>query len=138
MTFGSAAWWQAVQAAGTPLQQPLGDGRVELTFLWRDLAGGPSRSDCRRVYLDVYSHTPHPMQQLTSMERIGDSDVWQWKTSVPEDWRGSYFLMPANSTQLPPAQSSELRRWWITLMEQAAIADPLNPHPPHSGGWGLP
>ncbi len=61
---GSDDWWRAVRAAGTPLQRPLGDGQTALTFLWRDPAGGPAQSDCQRVYLDVYSHTPHPSERL--------------------------------------------------------------------------
>ncbi|MBJ7312287.1 enterochelin esterase [Rugamonas sp. CCM 8940] len=138
---GGAAWWHAVGQAGTPLCRALPDGQFELSFLWRDPDGGPERSDCQRVYLDVYSHTPHPTEALTSMARLGHSDVWLWQTRLPADWRGSYFLMPANSDQLPPAAPaarSALREWWIALMASKAQADPLNRHTPHKGSWGGP
>jgi enterochelin esterase family protein len=135
---GSVAWWELVRQIGTPLCQSLGDGRSTVTFLWRDPDGGSERSLCRRVYLDVYSHTPHPTRQLTSMERVGDSDVWLRQTCLPDDWCGSYFLMPANADQLPPdlADSAAIRCWWIDLMARCAGADPLNRQPAHAGGWG--
>lgn len=135
---GSAAWWRSVRRAGTPLCRPLPGGEVELSFLWRDPMGGAARSDYRRVYLDVYSHTPHPTRALTSMARLGESDVWLWQTRLPDDWCGSYFLMPATRDELPPEEPAEVRRWWIALMASRARADALNPRPPHRGAWGQP
>lgn len=135
---GGADWWRAVAQAGTPLCHRLDDGTMALAFLWRDPMGGAGQSDYRQVYLDVYSHTPHPSERLTSMERVGQSDVWLWQTRLPDDWRGSYFLMPAASGQLPPASPREIRPWWISLMRSSAVADSLNPRAPHLGGAGLP
>lgn len=136
---GTAAWWQYIAAAGTPLQKNLASGEIELTFLWRDPEGGATTSDYQRVYLDIYSHTPHPTQQLTSMIRQGYSDIWLWQTQLPGDWCGSYFLMPAKTHQLPPESGDRkmLRRWWIDLMASNAQADILNPLPSHSNGGGL-
>ena len=139
---GGDAWWECVRQAGTPLYRPLDGGEIEVSFLWRDPMGGAAQSDYRRVYLDVYSHTPHPTEQLTSMHRLGHGDVWLWQTRLPDDWCGSYFLMPAKNHELPPAVSSDaagaVRRWWIGLMATNAGADPLNRRPSHGGAWGLP
>ncbi len=133
---GSDAWWQGVAEAGTPLVRSLPDGQAELSFLWRDPLGGPQQSVYRHVYLDVYSHTPHPTRQPTSMTRIGETDVWLWQTTVAGDWRGSYFLLPAGPGQDPPQERGGMRRWWIGLMEANAQADPLNRFPVHGNGSG--
>lgn len=137
---GADAWWECVRQAGTPLCRPLDGGEMEVSFLWRDPMGGAAQSDYRRVYLDVYSHTPHPTEELTGMQRLADSDAWLWQTRLPDDWCGSYFLMPATSHDMPPepVQRGALRNWWIGLMATNARADPLNRLPSHHGAWGLP
>lgn len=128
---GSAAWWQDIRAAGTPLRGPHANGDVELAFLWRG-------ADCAAVCIDVYSHTPHPVTQRTHLQRVGTTDVWLWRTALPADWRGSYFLLPLRAGQEAPRERAALRRWWIDLMERQASADPFNPLPPHGTGWGVP
>jgi iron(III)-enterobactin esterase len=127
---GSSAWWEGVAAAGTPLQAPDGEN-VELAFLWRG-------TDCAAVYIDVYSHTPHPVSQRTALARIGSTDVWVWRTTLPADWRGSYFLLPVREGQEAPAERKAVRAWWIDLMARQASADPHNPLPAHGTGWGVP
>ncbi|WEF34961.1 enterochelin esterase [Pseudoduganella chitinolytica] len=128
---GSAAWWQDVAAVGTPLRRTRADGDVELAFLWRG-------DDCAAVCIDVYSHTPHPVAQRTQLERIGTTDAWLWRTALPADWRGSYFLLPLRPGQEAPAERPAIRRWWIDLMERQGSADPFNPLPAHGTGWGVP
>ena len=133
---GSDTWWKTIEKIGTPLQELMGDD-IELTFLWRDPDG--CQSNYARVYIDVYSHTPHPTSSQTSMERVENTDIWFWKTRLPSDWCGSYFLMPAKQHQLPPdhADRRTLRRWWINLMRTNAQADQFNLQPTHNSGWGL-
>lgn len=135
---GSENWWREVEQLGTPILTPASEGMLGLTFIWRDPQGGYCDSDCQSVYIDVYSHTPHPLQQLTSLKRIADTDVWLWQTELPEDWLGSYFLLPVTAAQLPSEEGDavSMRRWWLQLIEVAAIADPLNLLPSHSNGWG--
>lgn len=134
---GSNDWWDVIENIGTPLQQPLSNGDIELTFLWRDPQGNQSDYAC--IYLDVYSHTPHPTRAQTSMDRIENTNVWHWQTILPADWCGSYFLMPAKTNQLPPAAADRkaLRSWWINLMRIHAQPDALNKLPSHNSGWGL-
>ncbi|GGY89561.1 enterochelin esterase [Pseudoduganella plicata] len=127
---GSPAWWQDVAAAGTPLRAPRGE-HVELAFLWRG-------TDCAAVYLDVYSHTPHPVSQRTALMRLGGTDVWVWRTTLPADWRGSYFLLPVQGGQEAPTERRAVRAWWIDLMTRQACADPFNRLPAHGTGWGVP
>lgn len=127
---GGATWWEAVAAAGTPLRERHGEN-VEVAFLWR----GP---DCAAVYIDVYSHTPHPVAQRTALTRIGSTDVWVWRTTLPADWRGSYFLLPVQAGQDVPIERRAVRAWWIDLMTRQASADPFNQLPAHGTGWGVP
>jgi len=134
---GSDKWWRAVARIGTPLQRPMTNGDVGVTFLWRDPEG--VESDYRHVYLDVYSHTPHPTKELTSMTRVDGTNIWLWQTQLHADWCGSYFLMPAKQNQLPPQNGDRkaIRRWWIGLMQTNAQADPLNILPSHNNGSGI-
>ena len=127
---GGAAWWQAVAAAGTPLRDRRGE-HVELAFLWRG-------TDCAAVYLDVYSHTPHPVSGRTALTRLGATDVWVWRTTLPADWRGSYFLLPVAAGQDAPTERQAVRAWWIDLMSRQGSADPYNSLPAHGTGWGVP
>ncbi|WP_051294122.1 enterochelin esterase [Pseudoduganella violaceinigra] len=137
--FGSAAWWGEVAARGTPLvaaNDAGADGSAAVTFLWRAAPGAAPHA----VYLDVYSHTPHPSSGPAAMRHHAGTDVWSWETRLPSDWRGSYFLMPVGAERLPPEEggATALRRWWVGLLESNAQADPLNLRPPHAGGWGQP
>lgn len=132
---GSPDWWQAVAELGTPLRGAVIDNTIELTFLWR----ATEEKGTEQVFIDVYSHTPHISESLTGLTRIGQTDVWYWRTRLPLDWRGSYFFLPAMAADLPIPEGRGLRRqWWINLMERSAQADPLNPISPHNGSWGLP
>ena len=131
---GSAAWWADVARAGTPLLGAAAGGEVELTFVWRGDAA------CAAVYLDVYSHTPHPTRGPTGLRRRPGTDVWMWRTRLPIDWRGSYVFVPAgpDETSAPDAGRGALRAWWIRLLGTRASADPFNRGPAYRGGGGTP
>lgn len=132
---GSPAWWADVARAGTPLMGEAAAGRVELAFPWRGDAA------CAAVYLDVYSHTPHPARGPTALARLPGTDVWTWRTTLPADWRGSYVLVPAGPGDAPPPADGgpgALRAWWIGLLRTRASADPFNHGPAYRGGGGTP
>lgn len=131
---GSAAWWADVAWAGTPLMGEGTAGLVELTFLWRGDAA------CAAVYLDVYSHTPHPARGPTALERLPGTDVWMWRTRLPADWRGSYVFVPTgpDDTSAPDAGPGALRAWWIRLLGTRASADPFNHGRAYRGAGGTP
>lgn len=131
---GSPAWWDEVAARGTPLMEFAED--CSITFLWR----APAAAQTQTVYIDVYSHTPHPSAGPAAMRHHPGTDVWSWNTRLPSDWRGSYFLMPVGADRPAPEKGGapELRRWWTGLLETNAQADPLNRRPRHGGGWGQP
>lgn len=131
---GSPAWWADVARAGTPLMGEVTGGRVGLTFLWRGDAA------CAAVYLDVYSHTPHPARRPTALRRLPGTDVWTWQTDLLADWRGSYVFVPAGPGEMPPpdAGPGALRAWWIGLLGTRAVADPFNRGAGYRGGGGTP
>ncbi len=134
---GSHEWWCDVQQSGTPLVNTLDPQHSEVTFLWRDPNG--AESAITHVYIDVYSHTPHPTQAQISLTRIPSTDVWYWQTQLANDWLGSYYLMPATADQSIPTEleRGEIRQRWIQLMSVSAQADPLNLHPSHDNGNGI-
>lgn len=138
---GAPTWWRDVQAHGTPLQAPGPDRGsdtplCELLFLWRDPHGGPAVSPVQAVYIEVEGHTPHPTEALTPLLRLGQTDVWYWATELPQDWLGSYVLVPTEgAASWPPRVPSERRRWWHGLMQTQACADVLNPWPAQRLGW---
>lgn len=146
---GSTAWWQQVADRGTPLVSQRDAQHCELTFLWRELAinssGNTTGQHHTQVFIDLYSKTPHPTDQLTTLQKIGHTDVWYWQVTVPHDWYGSYFLMPVTQQHAPPQPDQngqhnpqKIRHWWINTMQQQAQADPFNRLPMHQGGWGIP
>jgi len=106
----TAAFWQRAAAQGTPQIEPLGEGRVLMTFLWRGaqhnvrLFGGPSND--------------HEW-----LERLGTSDVWFRTFEVPAATRLSYQLAP----DVPQLPGSERERRVAVLA--TAQADPLNRQP---------
>lgn len=134
---GSHEWWQDIKQAGTPLIIKVDENKSLVSFIWRDPDG--KCSDIDSVYIDLYSKTPHPTQQLTGFARLEGSDVWFWETELENDWLGSYFLMPATHSQRPPKHKTrqEIRQWWIQLMGLSAQSDPLNVLPAHSNGNGV-
>jgi enterochelin esterase family protein len=134
---GSSAWWEQIKTIGTPLTMDLGADNTLVSFIWRDEK--KASADIETVYIDLYSKTPHPTQKLTQLTCIDNTDVWFWETELPNDWLGSYFLMPATNKQQPPVQNDRaaMRRWWIQLMQSNAQHDPLNPVAPHNNGSGI-
>lgn len=140
---GEEAWWQHIAQNGTPLVEAAGtQGRVTMTYFWRDPAGDETRSAIRQVYVDINCVTDHHSPQPQSLQRLAGTDVWHWSTEIDEHWRGSYSLIPVTSDQLPPVFSPdddqrrrEQREWWISLFPHA-IADPLNRSVPHLNSRG--
>lgn len=140
---GSEQWWKSIQALGTPLTIPIDANNDLVSFIWQNSNEQHfhrQHTKIETVYIDLYSRTPHPTQQLTPFTQLDNTDVWYWETELPNDWLGSYFLMPATNKQPPPVNPTHqsIRQWWIELMSLNAQADPLNKRPPHSNGNGVP
>ncbi|WP_250461337.1 enterochelin esterase [Microbulbifer litoralis] len=138
---GSDRWWRALAHRGAPLREPAEGDSQWVTFCWRQPHDrATEHSATRAVFIDVYSHTPHPVHQgPTALQQLAGTDLWYWRARLPRDWCGSYFFAPATEEDLPvPEPLGERRRWWIDLIERRARADVLNPEPPHNGGWGQP
>ncbi|WP_145595041.1 enterochelin esterase [Yersinia aleksiciae] len=141
---GSDGWWQQIAQWGTPLAEPAGEGKVKLTFLWRDRQGKARDAVLSRVYIDVNGVTDHHSADPETLQRLGQTDVWYWQAEVESDFRGSYSFIPVTGEKclsLPDGSPQERRlaqrNWWISLMDQAEN-DPLNHTAAHASYRGMP
>ena len=76
-----------------------------MTFWWRDPAGTQKTSTIKRVWLYVTGVTDHHQNaRPQSLERIPDTDVWQWQGEFSPEWRGSYCFIPSDNEDDLPAQ----------------------------------
>ena len=131
LTTGSEAWWQSKN--GPEWERLKASYRV--TFWWRDPAGTQKTSTVKRVWLYITGVTDHHQNaRPQSLERIPDTDVWQWQGEFSPEWRGSYCFIPSsNENDFASAvfegeqpDRMALREGWRRLLPQA-VADPLNP-----------
>lgn len=131
LTTGSEAWWQSKN--GPEWQRHEENYRV--TFWWRDPAGTQQTSTIKRVWLYVTGVTDHHQNaRPQSLERIPDTDVWQWQGEFSPEWRGSYCFIPSdNENDFADAvfegeqpDRMALREGWRKLLPHA-VSDPLNP-----------
>jgi len=120
-------------------------GKYRVTFWWRDPAGTQDHSAVKRVWLYVTGVTDHHQNSRPqSLERIPDTDVWQWQGEFSPEWRGSYCFIPSENERdfADTAFSGEqpdrlaLREGWRRLIPHA-VADPLNARS-WRGGRGHP
>ncbi len=138
---GSEAWWQSKNGPEWTREK----GHYRVTFWWRDPAGTQKTSPLKRVWLYITGVTDHHQNaRPQSLERIPDTDVWQWQGAFTPQWRGSYCFIPSvNEDDFADAvfhgeqpDRLALREGWRKLLS-AAMADPLNPQS-WRGGRGHP
>lgn len=138
---GSEAWWQSKNGPEWTREK----GHYCVTFWWRDPAGTQKTSPLKRVWLYITGVTDHHQNaRPQSLERIPDTDVWQWQGAFTPQWRGSYCFIPSvNEDDFADAvfhgeqpERLALREGWRKLLP-AAMADPLNPQS-WRGGRGHP
>lgn len=105
-----------------------------MTFWWRDPAGTQQTSTIKRVWLYVTGVTDHHQNaRPQSLERIPDTDVWQWQGEFSPEWRGSYCFIPSDNEDDFASAVFEgeqpdrmaLREGWRKLLPHA-VSDPLN------------
>jgi iron(III)-enterobactin esterase len=128
---GSAAWWEGIDG---PQWQRHGEV-CHVTFYWRDAAGTEQTSPLKRVWIYITGVTDHHQNSVPqTLSRLPGTDVWQWSTSLPASWRGSYCFMPSErEDDFAPSlfqgitpDMALLREGWRRLLPNA-VADPLNP-----------
>jgi len=131
LTTGSEAWWQSKNGPEWVREQD----NYRVTFWWRDPAGTQVTSSVKRVWLYITGVTDHHRNSRPqSLERIPDTDVWQWQGKFSPGWRGSYCFIPsAQEHDFTDAvfegeqpDRMALREGWRALLPRA-VADPLNP-----------
>ena len=130
LTTGSEAWWQAKDGPERERHQE----NYRVTFWWRDPAGTQKTSTVKRVWLYVTGVTDHHQNaRPQSLERIPDTDVWQWQGEFSPEWRGSYCFIPSDNEDDFASAVFEgeqpdrmaLREGWRKLLPHA-VSDPLN------------
>lgn len=117
---GSDGWWLEVARCGTPLTEPLANGRWQVTFIWRDPQGCELASTYQRVWININCITDHHQAaEPQSLQRLRGSDVWYWQTELAADWRGSYCFIPCLDEHLPEQVAENAhttlylaRHWW--------------------------
>ena len=108
----TGTFWARVAAAGTPLLEPLDDGRsLRASFLWR---GAGTR--------EVQMFWPVRRHDRDTFTRLPGSDLWHFSVRLPADAHLSYQIAP-DVPRLPDADRLTQRR----AILQVARADPLNP-----------
>ncbi|WP_431642536.1 enterochelin esterase [Enterobacter mori] len=131
LTTGSEAWWQSKNG---PEWECL-KASYRVTFWWRDPAGTQKTSTVKRVWLYITGVTDHHQNaRPQSLERIPDTDVWQWQGEFSPEWRGSYCFIPSDNENDFASEVFEgeqpdrmaLREGWRKLLPHA-VSDPLNP-----------
>lgn len=131
LTTGSEAWWQSKNGPDVVGFQE----QYRVTFWWRDPAGTQATSAVKRVWLYITGVTDHHQNaRPQSLERIPDTDVWQWQGEFSPEWRGSYCFIPSdNENDFADAvfygeqpDRMALREGWRKLLPHA-VSDPLNP-----------
>lgn len=131
LTTGSVGWWQSKNGPEWERQKE----SYRVTFWWRDPAGTQKTSAVKRVWLYITGVTDHHQNaRPQSLERIPDTDVWQWQGDFSPEWRGSYCFIPSSHEddfssavfegELPDRMA--LREGWRKLLPHA-VSDPLNP-----------
>jgi iron(III)-enterobactin esterase len=133
---GTEAWWSEIKKRGTPLSSHENNDVAELLFFWRQ----PPQQDIHSVFIDLFSCTPHPCQQLTHLQQLAGTDIWFWRVRIPADWCGSYRLIPVEPGQIPRhlPTGTQRRLWWLNILSSCAEADPLNHNPPYGKAEGCP
>ncbi len=112
--------WNRIVQQGTPIIESIDTQTVRVTFLWRQ----PEETEVERVYLDANSLTDHHAEQLSVMQRLGDSPVWFYTAEVSNTWRSSYSIIPVPKSVVdefdyPGAgkEDSTRRTRWLGLLE---------------------
>ena len=130
LTTGSEAWWQAKDGPERERHQE----NYRVTFWWRDPAGTQKTSTVKRVWLYVTGVTDHHQNaRPQSLERIPDTDVWQWQGEFSPASRGGDCSIPSaleNDFASAVFEGDQpdrmaLREGWRKLLPHA-VSDPLN------------
>lgn len=139
LSTGSDAWWETKTGPHIVREED----HYRVTFWWRDPLG--TSSPTRRVWIYITGVTDHHQNAVPqTLQRIPDTDVWQWQTLLAPDWRGSYCFIPSeHDGDFSPEvfidgapDRMALREGWRKLLPRA-VADPLNKQS-WKGGRGHP
>lgn len=112
------AFWREAQALGTPWVEPWQDGKVLVTFVWRDQGN---------VNVRLFGH---PDGNHNALQRLAGSDVW-WTSAVMDPRSRLSYAFAPDVPQLPAAQAAQQRRMVLATMQR----DPLNRQPFPAQPW---
>lgn len=113
---GSPAFWQALQARGTPLLEALDGGRqYRVSFVWR---GEADTAEVRLLWPLYEGAAP-------ALRRWPGSDLWHASVTLPAGTRASYQFAP--DPPLRAARTAPPKNDEALALDAVAQADPLNP-----------
>lgn len=112
------AFWREAQQRGTPWVEPWADGKVLVSFLWRD----QGNTNVRLFGSPSGNHNP--------LQRLAGSDVW-WTSAVMDPRAHLSYAFAPDVPQLPAAQAAQQRRMVLATMQR----DPLNRQPFPAQPW---
>ncbi|MEG0226454.1 MAG: enterochelin esterase [Comamonas sp.] len=112
------AFWREAQQRGTPWVEPWADGKVLVSFVWRD----QGNTNVRLFGSPSGNHNP--------LQRLAGSDVW-WTSAVMDPRSHLSYAFAPDVPQLPAAQAAQQRRMVLATMQR----DPLNRQPFPATPW---
>lgn len=108
-----AQFWSDISS---PLVEEPDGTQSLVTFLWRD-------EDAHEVHLAV--NRVSRTADESSMTRMPGTDVWHRSFLLPDDWRGSYTLLPLDAAGARRLRAME-PRWAMRTIRDEGERDPLN------------
>jgi enterochelin esterase-like enzyme len=118
-------FWAQAAASGTPLLEDAEDGRITVTFLWRDRHGAGEGTS--RVVLVANRLTDPSVMEDSVLHRLAGTDVWHRSYRLASSFRATYLLAPEDGS-VPGDEfvwTGAAARW--RGLVTAVAADPLNP-----------
>ena len=117
---GSSRFWAEVARIGTPLIEPLADGKMLLTFVVRS-SGLPDERP-PSVY-GAFGDTGGPMPAVAALERLAGTDVWFRTYEMSDQARFSYHLIRPRGAVADPLAVAEIK---VDGTPHELFVDPLN------------
>jgi len=124
----SSKFWLELARSGTPLVEPVADGKMLLTFVVR--ASGLPDERTPGIY-GALGDTGGPMPAKAPLERLEGTDVWFRTREMSDRARFSYHVIRPRGSVADPQAVAEIT---VEGAPHELFVDPLNPRT-WTNGW---